>query len=365
MGVTSAQLKLGALQDNGGPTQTIALGAGSLAINAGNPSFDTTGTPYDQRGVGYSRVYNGRVDIGAYEVQPGPAPVKVTLSGRVYNAVALAGLEGMVVKAVRQSDSKVFAVGTRYGGEYSLTLDAGTYTLSAFYPHKPGFIINPAFPNPITLTGKVAAVEGRNFRAVGVTGRVISPANVGISDVTLNLYAGNDTALKTPLRSGVTDVQGFFSLDGVAPGTYLVAPVASATYTYTPATRTVQVANAAVFTSFKASVKQGSGSRSLSGGSSSVVLSSASANAPAGTLTLKFTGALDAASAADLSHYAVQVDGATVKVTGATLSNGGDTLVLSLPLGGLSNGSQVSVSWSGLLDAQGLPLQGVTQVVAS
>jgi hypothetical protein len=60
---------LGPLQDNGGPTFTCALLPGSPAIDAGDPNF-TSPLSYDQRGPGYPRVVNGRVDIGAFEVQP-------------------------------------------------------------------------------------------------------------------------------------------------------------------------------------------------------------------------------------------------------------------------------------------------------
>jgi len=59
---------LGPLQDNGGPTFTHALLCNSPAINAGNPSF-TSPPDYDQRGIGFPRVVNGRIDIGAFEVQ--------------------------------------------------------------------------------------------------------------------------------------------------------------------------------------------------------------------------------------------------------------------------------------------------------
>ena len=55
---------LGPLQDNGGPTQTMAFGAGSPAVNAGdNANCPAT----DQRGQ--SRPQGSRCDIGAYEVQ--------------------------------------------------------------------------------------------------------------------------------------------------------------------------------------------------------------------------------------------------------------------------------------------------------
>jgi predicted outer membrane repeat protein len=67
---------LGPLQDNGGPTFTHNLLTGSPAIDAGNPSF-TPPPDFDQRGSGFPRVFNGRIDIGSLEVQstlPSPTP---------------------------------------------------------------------------------------------------------------------------------------------------------------------------------------------------------------------------------------------------------------------------------------------------
>ncbi len=65
---------LGPLQNNGGPTMTHALLRNSPAINAGDPSFNPylLNPPliYDQRGTGFPRVVNGRIDIGAYEAGP-------------------------------------------------------------------------------------------------------------------------------------------------------------------------------------------------------------------------------------------------------------------------------------------------------
>ena len=61
--------KLGPLADNGGPTQTMALLAGSPAIDAGSNALalGPDGKPLltDQRG--YARIVDGIVDIGAYE----------------------------------------------------------------------------------------------------------------------------------------------------------------------------------------------------------------------------------------------------------------------------------------------------------
>src|SRR5206468_10890849 len=64
---------LGPLQDNGGPTFTHELLTGSPGIDTGDPSF-TPPPDYDQRGPGFDRVVNGRIDIGAFEVQAGATP---------------------------------------------------------------------------------------------------------------------------------------------------------------------------------------------------------------------------------------------------------------------------------------------------
>jgi hypothetical protein len=98
--VLNATLDLGPLANNGGPTQTIALGAGSQAIDAGDPNgcTDAEGNPLtvDQRGV--SRPQGPRCDIGAYEVvvpaatppapkstsTPKPTPATVTSFARTF-----------------------------------------------------------------------------------------------------------------------------------------------------------------------------------------------------------------------------------------------------------------------------------------
>jgi Chlamydia polymorphic membrane protein (Chlamydia_PMP) repeat len=66
---------LGPLQDNGGPTFTHELLTGSPAIDMGDPSF-TPPPDFDQRGPGFPRVVNGRIDIGSFEVQGPPVCVQ-------------------------------------------------------------------------------------------------------------------------------------------------------------------------------------------------------------------------------------------------------------------------------------------------
>ncbi|MCA9102605.1 MAG: hypothetical protein KDA63_15705 [Planctomycetales bacterium] len=70
--ITGSDPMLGALQDNGGPTETHAPLAGSPVINAGDAgAVAGVGTVplYDQRGAPFDRVAGGRIDIGAVEAQ--------------------------------------------------------------------------------------------------------------------------------------------------------------------------------------------------------------------------------------------------------------------------------------------------------
>lgn len=67
--VFSASPGLGPLANNGGPTRTVALLAGSPAIDAGDNALIPQGATDDQRGAGFNRIVNTTVDIGAFEVQ--------------------------------------------------------------------------------------------------------------------------------------------------------------------------------------------------------------------------------------------------------------------------------------------------------
>ncbi len=95
-GISSAAVtNLGALANNGGPTMTHALLAGSNAINTGanGNALDPEGQPLttDQRGVGFPRIVDTTVDVGAYEymtpppslcpVDPNVGPLLTTVLG--------------------------------------------------------------------------------------------------------------------------------------------------------------------------------------------------------------------------------------------------------------------------------------------
>jgi hypothetical protein len=87
--ITGVPPLLGPLADNGGPTQTHAPLPGSPVINAGDPAAiaGQGDVPlYDQRGKPYTRVYGGRVDMGAVEVQPTMVTADFNSNGRVDGA---------------------------------------------------------------------------------------------------------------------------------------------------------------------------------------------------------------------------------------------------------------------------------------
>ena len=67
---------LGPLADNGGLTQTHYLLTNSPAIDGGDPTF-TPPPDLDQRGLGFQRVVNGRIDIGAVEFSMMPPTINI------------------------------------------------------------------------------------------------------------------------------------------------------------------------------------------------------------------------------------------------------------------------------------------------
>ena len=78
--VTSAQLNLGPLQNNGGPTFTMALGAGSAAIGAGNAAISNAAPILGKDQCGYTRS-STTPSIGAFEYNEiGPAPTITSIS---------------------------------------------------------------------------------------------------------------------------------------------------------------------------------------------------------------------------------------------------------------------------------------------
>jgi hypothetical protein len=115
---TSANL--GALQNNGGETDTRALMSNSPAIDAGNDCITVPGCSgefyYDQRGVGFPRKIGSAVDIGAFEFQGRNSGV-VQISGKVLKPNGR-GLNNAVV-TLTGSEGRPRSVETDQHGNFS------------------------------------------------------------------------------------------------------------------------------------------------------------------------------------------------------------------------------------------------------
>ncbi|MGI8856293.1 MAG: beta strand repeat-containing protein [Thermomicrobiales bacterium] len=153
------------LADNGGPTQTIALLPGSPAIDAGtnaaitNPPF--TGPPFtDQRGVGFPRIVDSTVDIGAFESLGSPTYVVRSLG----DGTAAAG------NCVQGNDANcrlrdAIAQNEANGGGHTITFAAGL-TGSIRLTVANGGTLTLARDVTIDGTGATIAVDGNS--TVGV-----------------------------------------------------------------------------------------------------------------------------------------------------------------------------------------------------
>ncbi|MBG1244462.1 DUF4347 domain-containing protein [Nostoc sp. NZL] len=126
--------KLELLQNNGGATFTHALLADSPAIDAGNNSLVPPGVTTDQRGAGFDRVFNGVVDIGAYEVQPPITPSPVNTDTVVTNT-SDSGL-GSLRQAILNANATAGADTISFAGVFTdatpdiITLTSGKLTIT-------------------------------------------------------------------------------------------------------------------------------------------------------------------------------------------------------------------------------------------
>src|SRR6202011_2926723 len=200
--------KLSPLENNGGPALTHALSTGSPAIDAGNPSFNPNAfnppLNFDQRGSGFSRVVNGRVDIGAFEANP--ATLTVTNS----NDSGAGSLRQTLMNA-GNADIIVFAPGFNA----TITLTSGE------------LLVN----RDITINGpgaNLAVVNGNNAsrvihiapgRSISISGLTIQGGNAG-SQFGGGIY--NDHSALTLIGCGVSGSSAAFGggiyNDGSGPG---------------------------------------------------------------------------------------------------------------------------------------------------
>ncbi len=157
--VENLSTQVGALSDNGGPTQTIPLLSGSAAIDAGAVCPAT-----DQRGV--VRPQGAACDAGAYEYEP---PSDYSISGTVYEDVNAngardadeTGAEGArVILDLGFTDLTTDAAAD---GSYQFTLPAANipagFSVSVYVEPSSGVKITQTPALDIPLTGNLTGMD--------------------------------------------------------------------------------------------------------------------------------------------------------------------------------------------------------------
>lgn len=167
---------LGALANNGGPTQTRALGEGSPAIGAGSATL-CTGVDIansDQRGLSRKADTRGRCDIGAYDTRglvAGPAsgskttmmrnPASIVADGITTSTITVQARDALGVP-LKQGGATV-NLSTTKGGLSSVTDNGnGTYTATLTSTTTTGSakVTGTINGDPITASATVTFVPG-------------------------------------------------------------------------------------------------------------------------------------------------------------------------------------------------------------
>jgi hypothetical protein len=215
--------QLGPLQNNGGPTQTMALLPGSHAIDAGD---NTNATAYDQRGPGFPRIVSGVIDIGAFEVQNSNPGQTGSLAVSGFPSSIQAGSAGSFTVTALNPDGSIDTsyTGTVYftssddqaalPANYTFTAtDAGKHTFSATLKTAGSQSLTAADTSTTGLAGgymdSTVTPAGASQLAFAqqpsstAAGQAISPAvTVVLEDAYGNMVSSNSSTVTETLSSG-------------------------------------------------------------------------------------------------------------------------------------------------------------------
>jgi parallel beta-helix repeat protein len=228
---------LGTLSNNGGPTQTIALLAGSPCLDAGsNPATLTT----DQRGTGFPRMVGSAVDIGAYEADAA-AP---TSSGSFPDVTILGGASYSL--SVTYSDNAAISLASLATGNIRITRTSGPnnyvpFSVLATYvgttatqngtPIVADYIFNPPAgswdtgddgnyavsvePNQVTDTsGNAIAGAVIGSFAVNIPDSTPPTASASLSDVTVGGITATTYTFQVTYTDDVAVAESSFAANG-------------------------------------------------------------------------------------------------------------------------------------------------------
>ena len=231
--VTSAALNLGTLQNNGGPTFTIALGAGSVAIATGSATISNAPpiNGLDQRGITRSST---TPSIGAFEIGTFGAALNPTFGSTTSTA------DGFTVQITNYDAAFTFSGTATASGTVSIN-GTGFVTVTG---------VAPGTSSTATITttrtgynsgsGTVTASSTTGIAALNPTfGTPSSTAN-GFT-VQITNYDAAFTYGGTATASGTVSISntGFVTVTGVAPGTFSTATITTTRFGYNPGSGTI------------------------------------------------------------------------------------------------------------------------------
>ena len=231
--VTSAAINLGPLQDNGGPTLTMALGAGSVAIGTGSPTISNASpiNALDQRAFTRSST---APSIGAYEFGAVGAALNPTFGPTTSTA------DGFTVQITNYDAAFTFSGTATANGTVAIN-GTGLVTVTG---------LAPATSSTATIittrtgynsgSGTVTASSNPGLAALNPTfGTPISTAN-GFT-VQITNYDGAFTYGGTATANGTVAINGtgLVTVTGLAPGTSSTATITTTRFGYNSGSGTV------------------------------------------------------------------------------------------------------------------------------
>jgi hypothetical protein len=211
--VTPAQLDIGPLLDNGGPTLTDALLANSAAIRAGNVKLIPNGVTTDQRGSGFSRTFTDpttntvSVSAGAFQFLP---PV-IAVNGLSPDSVIQ---DSPDLKLTVTGSNFVTGATVTFGSTTLATISSSSTQIVALIPAK-------LLTTPGTVPVYVNVPDGSGVPNSFVTS---APANFTIQEIpfTLNNPGGQQNYVGESVSLQITPASGFtadgFQATGLPPG---------------------------------------------------------------------------------------------------------------------------------------------------
>ncbi len=204
------------LANYGGPTKTLLPSPGSPVIDAGNNAGVPAGVMFDQRGVGFKRIANSKVDIGADEFQQVDPTITVTDAGGVYNGNSYPATSSVTVGGISVGSATInyyLASDTSFASPLAGTpTDVGDYVAVASFKGITGvnsgsmqtsFSITAATPkvtvNPVSITFGTALADGQ---LSGSATFVINGKTVNVSGTYAYGTIGSLTGAGTILNAG-------------------------------------------------------------------------------------------------------------------------------------------------------------------